>query len=172
MAAAKPLTLLRRWSGLLGLVILAAASGCRPAVDADGVAALPVERLTVNGRPLTAELALNDADRLRGLTGRESLAADRGMLFVFRGEARRQFVMRDCLIDIDIAFIDAAGRVANVHRMAREPLGTPEGRLQRYGSDGPVLMALELAAGGLDRYGLKAGVELNLPVRELRRRAE
>lgn len=134
-------------------------------------AVLPVETYTLNGQALVTELALNPADRLQGLSDRPRLAEDRGMLFVFPDERRRAFVMRRCLIDIDIAFLNAAGEVINVHRMVREPLDRDENLLTRYTSDAPALMALELAAGGLDRYGLVPGTKIELPVRELRRRA-
>ena len=151
------------------LALLLTAAGCSPGPTPPG--SLPTLQLEITARPLTAELALTHDDRFRGLSGRAELADDRGMLFVFPDLGPRQFVMRECLIPIDIAFIDGGGRVLNTHQMTLEPPDTPEAQLTRYASAGHAMMALELNAGGLERYGLKPGVELALPLLELKRQA-
>ncbi|MEE9403978.1 MAG: DUF192 domain-containing protein [Algisphaera sp.] len=172
MAARSLLIFAARFLHLAGCTTLVFASllttaGC--STESSGT--LPIETFHLNGMPLTTELALTQDHRFRGLSGRESLPVNRGMLFVFQNEAPRSFVMRDCLMPIDIAFIDASGHVVNVHRMTLDPPGTPEHKLTLYKSNRPALMALELAAGGLDRYGLKPGVKTAFPLLKLKRRA-
>jgi len=154
---------------LLPLILLLSLAGCRPATPT--ASTLPTDTLTLNGRTLTIELALDDASRLQGLSDRQGLADDHGMLFVFRNEQRRAFVMRRCHFDIDIAFIDASGKVVTTHQMVVEPPDQAERDLTQYPSDAPALMALELNAGGLQRYGLTPGAQLDLPVLALKRRA-
>ncbi len=62
--------------------------------------------------------------------------------------------MRGCAIDIDIAFINAAGRVVTIHQMKAEPLQLGE---KGYSSEVPVKYALEVLGGELDRAGVEVG---------------
>jgi uncharacterized membrane protein (UPF0127 family) len=133
---------------------------------------LPVEKLTVGGSVFTVKLALDDASRQRGLGGVSELKSDEGMLFVFPDPQQRFFWMKDCLIDIDIAFIDPFGFVTATHTMAKEELRRPdepmsayEARLVRYRSLSPAQFALELAPGTFEKLGIKRGskIELDLP---------
>ena len=160
---------LKALRGLPLVLLLVCLIGCDPSGSA--VSTLPTDKLEINGRTVTVELALNRADREQGLSDREGIADDRGMLFVFRREQPLAFVMRRCHFDIDIAFIDAAGEVVATHQMVVEPLDRTEKELKRYPSGKPAMMALELNAGGLERYGLTPGVRLDLPVLELKRQA-
>lgn len=154
---------------LLLLVTLLLA-GC-PSAPSGPNPGLPTETLDLNGRSITVELALTQAEREQGLSDRPGLADDRGMLFVFPREQPLGFVMRRCHFDIDLAFINAAGEVVATHQMTVQPPDTPERELTVYPSHTPALMALELNAGGLARYGLTPGIQLDLPVLALKRRA-
>ncbi|MEM6459992.1 MAG: DUF192 domain-containing protein [Planctomycetota bacterium] len=129
------------------------------------------QRVEIADKTFTLELAMTRQTRYRGLSGRDHVADDGGMLFVFPNEARREFVMRDCLVPIDILFLDPTGRVMNTHAMAVEPPDTPERRLRRYPSDGPTSLAIELAGGTVARLGVTPGDTVALPVLELKRRA-
>lgn len=133
---------------------------------------LPVEKLTVAGTEFRVKLALDDASRQRGLGGVAELKPDEGMLFVFPDPQQRYFWMKDCVIDIDIAFIDPFGFVTATHTMAKEapraadePLTAYEARLARYRSLSPAQFALELAPGTFAKLGIKRGskIELDLP---------
>jgi hypothetical protein len=48
-----------------------------------GKRALPTQKVTIDNHTFTAEVATTSADQQIGLSGRTSLAQDRGMLFVF-----------------------------------------------------------------------------------------
>lgn len=89
------------------------------------------------------------------------------MLFAFPDSAERTFWMRGCVMDLDIAFIDATGFVTAVHTMPKEPLQAPEeseaaylGRLIRYPSAGRAKYALEVAPGTLAPLGVRRGVRV------------
>jgi uncharacterized membrane protein (UPF0127 family) len=99
------------------------------------------------------ELAVDPATRERGLMGRTELPARGGMLFAFPDDAPRAFWMKNCLVDIDIAFLDRGGVVVATHRMRAEPPRRPEeseavyeGRLRHYPSGAPARFAVELSA--------------------------
>jgi len=129
-----------------------------------------VQQVTIKDKTFTLELALTPMARYRGLSNRASVAADGGMLFVFRSPDVQQFVMRECLVPIDIAFVDAKGKVVATHAMQVEPYDTPEGELKRYSSGKPAVMAVELQGGMLDKLGIKPGDTIELPYQDLKRR--
>src|SRR4029453_17821917 len=85
----------------LGLV-LACAAAAQPLRSG-----LSTTRVTVRGVELTVEVARTPAEQLRGLGGRTWIDPKGGMLFPFGGPRLTAFVMRDCPIAIDVAFLDA-----------------------------------------------------------------
>ena len=147
------------------------------------------ERVVIDGQPYTLELALDEDTRTLGLGGRESLPEKGGMLFVFRRAQRRQFIMRDCLMDIDIIFLDPNGRITAMQHMPTEPLraaneGEPgdwdpkkaanrryESRLKRYSSRGACQFVIEIAGGELEGLDLKVGQKIELDTARLKRQA-
>ncbi len=113
---------------------------------------------------LHLELAADRESRVRGLGGRDHILPNSGMLFAFGRAEPRSFVMRDCPIPIDIAFLDAEGRVVAIHAMQPEPPRrtdeTPfsyEERLRPYASAAPTQYAVETAGGRLAALGLQVG---------------
>jgi len=122
------------------------------------------ESVTIKGEVFALELAADEETRRDGLMGREGLDSDGGMLFVFPDSAVRSFWMGHCLIDIDIIFLDAGGRVTATHRMKKGPpqaadetLEQYERRMHRdfsYWSGFPAQFVVELQAGSLDRLDL------------------
>ena len=127
--------------------------------------------VTLKGEMFKLELALDDETRVQGLSDRAEIAADGGMLFVFPDEKHRAFVMRRCLVPIDIAFLDARGEVLWMHAMQVEPdPDAPDNRLKPYISHYPAQFAIEVRDGTLRRLGLRQGDRIDLPVEDLKRR--
>lgn len=162
-----------RLSIVLALVAgLCALSGCDDAPPKPGL-----ERVVLKGERFWVEPALDDSVRIKGLGGRESIDADGGMLFVFPQSRQLEFVMRDCLVDIDIAYLDDAGRVLSMHTMVVEPRkpgesdSVYESRLKRYSSRFAARMALELRAGTLKRLGVQPQDVVELDLAGLKARA-
>jgi uncharacterized membrane protein (UPF0127 family) len=128
--------------------------------------------VTIKGKVFRLELALDEDSRFQGLSDRAEIADDGGMLFVFPDADLRQFVMRRCVIPIDIAFLDADGAVVWMHAMQVEPdPNAPEYRLKRYDSHYPSQLAIELQGGTLRRLGLSQGDRIDLPLVDLKGRA-
>jgi len=137
------------------------------------------ERVVIEGRTFWLEPALDEASRIRGLSGRRSVPDDGGMLFVFPEARTRYFVMRDCLIDIDIAFLDPTGRVVATHKMTVEEAQREgesdrqyENRLKRYPSRFAAQFAIELAGGKLEELGLEVGEKVEMDIAGLKARAK
>jgi uncharacterized membrane protein (UPF0127 family) len=121
--------------------------------------------LDVAGRSVRVELAHTLRARERGLMGRTSLATDAGMLFLFTEATPQRFWMRDTLIPLDIAFLDADGRVINIEH------GLPGVEQPGYYSAEPAMFVLEMEDGWCAEAGLEAGDRI-LVSEELRALAE
>ncbi|MBZ5586950.1 MAG: DUF192 domain-containing protein [Acidobacteriia bacterium] len=89
---------------LIASLLLAAAAG-----SATGPACI-----VPDGSRLQLELALSDKEKKSGLMFRDSLPVDRGMLFPFDSDGIFSFWMKDTLMPLDIVWLDASGKVADV----------------------------------------------------------
>jgi len=132
-------------------------------------AGLPVVRLTLGAEPFDLELAATDAAITKGLSGRDRVRRHRGMLFVMPYSREQGFWMVDCLVPIDIAYVNEQGIVTGVHTMKIEPpqradesRGAYEVRLPRYPSGAKARYAIELAAGEFARLGITKGSEMKV----------
>lgn len=155
----------------VGMICAAAALlACDEAPEREG------EKVVMGGKTFWLEPALDNETRLRGLAGREEIPEDGGMLFVFPREGVLEFVMRDCLVDIDIAFLDNSGRVTATHTMEVEPRKEGESdreyemRLKRYSSRYAARFAVEVRAGTLEELGVEPGDRVELDLEGLKAR--
>lgn len=112
-----------------------------------------IDTAILEGHPFSLELALSPEQRYQGLSGRENLCSDCGMLFLFDDSAQRTFVMRNMLFPLDIIFIDGE-TIVDIYKNL-----PPEGAITQnsYGSTGPVDKVLEINGGRADELGLKIG---------------
>jgi uncharacterized membrane protein (UPF0127 family) len=135
--------------------------------------------VALGGETFDLELARTPAERQRGLSGRAHIPRNGGMLFVFPRPQPLSMVMRDCPAAIDVAFLDAAGRVVALHEMSPEPPRRPgegaleyERRLPVYPSGAPAQLAIETAGGRLRQLGIAPGDRVALDVEDLLRGAK
>ena len=167
----------RRWAVALA-VCAALVSGAGPERPRQS-AALETLRVTLGGETFELELALDPHSRFRGLSGRAAVPADGGMLFVHPSPRPVAMVMRHCPVPIDVAFLDAWGRVLSRFSMKPEPPRRTdesereyEARLPRYASGWPAQFAIELAGGRLSELGIEVGQRLDIDHRALAARAK
>ena len=109
--------------------------------------------------PVQVEVADTNTEQQMGLMGRTVLPEDAGMLFVFEGEQTLSFWMRDTLIPLSIAYIDAQGRIVDIQDM--QPL---DDVLPHYVSAEPAQYALEVNQGFFEERGVAVGDTVELPV--------
>lgn len=134
---------------LVGLLALAPNVPASPAGDAH---TQPLVIETANGQVhYRVELAADSESRRTGLMYRESLPADRGMLFDFHRSKLVQMWMKDTRIPLDILFIDNSGRIMRIAEHT-EPKSTAF-----IESGGPARAVLELNAGSAARQGIRVG---------------
>lgn len=108
----------RIWPWLLTSVWLGACTESKPAPQAPIQPSRPgLHQLEINGHPLQVEIARTPEQHALGLMHRNFLPEDQGMLFIFDQPARRSFWMRHTRIPLTIAYLDASGRILELHDM-------------------------------------------------------
>jgi hypothetical protein len=90
----------------------------------DNEQSAPRAVVAVGGVSVTAEVADDEASRTRGLSGRDRLDPDAGMLFLLPGDSP-SFWMKGMRFPIDIVWIKG-GRVVDVTAGVQPPAGTNE----------------------------------------------
>jgi uncharacterized membrane protein (UPF0127 family) len=115
---------------------------------------LPVIQLTAGIHLVRAEVAADFTTRMQGLMHRESLAPNAGMLFVFDETATHCMWMKNTLIPLSVAFVDASGTIINIADMQ------PHSE-QSHCASAPALFALEMTRGWFAQRGVKAGMKLS-----------
>lgn len=125
------------------------------------------ETLTLGSKLYVRDAVVNveivdDAGRLaRGLSGRESLCGDCGMLFVFPNSQKRFFWMKEMKISLDMLFINN-GKVVEIYESVPVPVEGQDGReikvITKDGAD----MVLEVNSGWVEKNEVKAGDKIEL----------
>lgn len=107
---------------------------------------------------LTVEVA-DEANEWRvGLMNRRSLAPNAGMVFLFPRSMRGGFWMKNTLIPLSIAFVDAGGRILRILDM--EPCRADSCPI--YDPGVAYLNALEVNRGAFAEWGVEEGDRLTL----------
>lgn len=100
-------------------------------------------KIDVNGEIFSFELADTPEERAQGLMFRKTLESESGMLFVFSREKFLHFYMKNTLVPLDIAYIDAGFNVIDI--LSMDPLDE-----STVSSSGKVRYALEVNRGFFD----------------------
>jgi uncharacterized membrane protein (UPF0127 family) len=106
--------------------------------------------ILVEGKTLQVEVAHSRETRKIGLMGRTSIPADGGMLFVFPEDQHVSMWMKNTLVDLTAAFIDARGSVVNIEHMHRKTLTS-------HRSGEPVRFVLEISSDSLLAKDISVG---------------
>ena len=115
--------------------------------------AMPVMELSAGFHRIEAEVAATDQNRQLGLMNRKAMPTQRGMLFVFTQENTHCMWMRNTLLPLSVAFMDAEGKIINIEDMQPQ---TEDNHCARR----PARYALEMNLGWFAQRGIKPGVKL------------
>lgn len=108
--------------------------------------------LAPDGTQMAVEISADPVTQAKGLSGRQCIANDWGMLFSFKDSDIRQFWMKDMNFPIDIVWIDDNFQVVGV-----ETNVSPDTYPQTFASPSPVKFVLETGANQAEDLGLVTG---------------
>jgi uncharacterized protein len=130
-------------------------SGPQPGSQGDGRTAITFETKSGKKPTLYAEIAQTIPELNVGLSKRQSLPPDVGMLFVlpFRGPG---FWMKDTTIALSVAFIAPCGNIVGMADM--QPLSD-----QLHNADADYKFGLEVNQGWFAKNGVALGDKVTLP---------
>lgn len=112
---------------------------------------LPTISLRIGSTTVEAEVADEPDERTIGLMGREDLAEGKGMLFVFREPQAMGFWMKNTLIPLSIAYINADGVIREIYDMQPHSEATAQSAFR------DLLYALEVPQGWFHKNKILPG---------------
>ena len=114
-----------------------------------------ISYVQMGGQNVRVDLALTEAEHTKGLSGKNELMENEGMLFVFDKPGKYSFWMKDMSFPIDIVWFGEDMKVVYIKKNAGPKL-YPE----TYGPDTDAKYVLEVMAGFSDKNNLKVGDSL------------
>jgi len=110
------------------------------------------EKIEIAGVPLHVEVADTDTERINGLSDRDQIAANQGMLFVFEESGRYPIWMRNMRFPLDIYWLDGHGVIVDVWKNAH-----PDSYPQIFEPRDEAYYVLEVVAGFSELYNIEIG---------------
>jgi uncharacterized membrane protein (UPF0127 family) len=117
------------------------------------LAQLPQISLAAGMHVVQAEVASTSESRMQGLMYRTSMGPNQGMLFVFPYDEVLCMWMKNTLMPLAVAFIDAKGQIVSIHEMK------PKTETSHCAA-APARFALEMNAGWFRTKGIQAGMRI------------
>ena len=111
---------------------------------------LRIATLRIGAHRLKVEVAQTDAQREKGLMFRKQMGRDDGMLFIFDEPAYHAMWMKNTLLPLSVAFLDAHGTILNILDMEPQTLDS-------HAAAGPAIYAIETNKGWFEDRKIKAG---------------
>ncbi len=115
------------------------------------------KQIVINNNRIKIELADTQAKRKTGLGGREALASDEGMLFIFEDSGKHPFWMKGMKIALDLIWISGDKVVDVMGNIAPPTAGQSDVALPIYQTKEPADRVLEVNAGTAQNLNIKVG---------------
>lgn len=115
--------------------------------------------LEINDTKIGAELAKTAEEITKGLSGRDFLSPQSGMLFYLGGRRIASFWMKDMRFPLDIIWINE-GRIVYIVKNAPIP---KTATIPTFTPDKPATHVLEVNAGFVEKNGIKLGDFIEIP---------
>lgn len=113
-------------------------------------------KMKIGNSNYNIELSTTIAQKTKGLSGRDSLCKNCGMIFTFGFETNLPFWMKDTLIPLDMIWLDKNGKIVDI-QTASEINST-----KIYQNQTPAQYVLELNANDSQKINLKIGDIIDL----------
>ena len=101
---------------------------------------------------LLVDIADESNERAQGLSGRDKMAENKGMLFIFPQPGSYDFWMKDMLFSLDMVWVDAAGTIVAITKDI-----SPDTFPKTFEPPSPIKYVIEVNSGWSDRNNVKVG---------------
>lgn len=116
-----------------------------------------IKTYQVGEHEVQLEVTQNAKDRIKGLSGRESIGKADGLIFIYTTPGRHGIWMKEMLFPIDIVWVGDA-KIVDIAPSVQPPeFETPENELDVYYPRLDANMIIEFEAGFAEEHGLKIG---------------
>lgn len=112
--------------------------------------------IIVADKEIKVEVARTNDERAKGLSNREKLEENSGMVFVFNKNSKPSFWMKDTKIPLDIIWINDE-KIVSINKNVQPEPNKKDFELKKYVAPSEIDYVLEVNAGFSDKYGIKAG---------------
>lgn len=132
-----------------------ALTGCSAPEQPKGQPELPAVKLKISTQTVTAEVADTPQTEQIGLMFRTSLPENHGMIFVYAQPQQMSFWMKNTLIPLSIAFIDASGKIVEIYDMK------PHDETTIRSKSSALVYALEMTQGWFQKNNIQPGTKID-----------
>ncbi|HEY6405220.1 MAG TPA: DUF192 domain-containing protein [Nitrososphaeraceae archaeon] len=119
-------------------------------------------RIIVNGFAILADVAITDEDQIKGLSIRDQMNENEGMLFVYGEPSRQSFWMKDMKFPIDIIWLNGTGSVVHVEENLKPCV--PSLECPSFSPNENAQYVLETVAGFAQKHHLKIGTDIDFSI--------
>lgn len=113
-------------------------------------------KILINNQKFFVQIVSKPEDLVKGLSGREKLKENEGMLFVFEDLGNQGFWMKDMKFPIDIIWIKD-NAIVGFQKNIDPQIGASESELKIYYPPENINKVLEVSSGVVNKYGFKIG---------------
>ena len=114
--------------------------------------------VAINEQTFKVEVADEDEERIQGLSNRESVDKDKGMIFVFEEKDKYGFWMKNVNFPLDLIYI-SDNKIVDIIKNA-EPKAKDATDIQIYTPKEEANYVLEINGGLSDEFGFEVGNEV------------
>src|SRR4030042_3120129 len=113
--------------------------------------------VSINNQTIYVNLAITNEEKSKGLSGRNNLSENEGMLFIFDYKSIPDFWMKGMKFPLDIIWIND-NIIVDVDENIQNPKSLSNlNQLQKYSPSVPINFVLEVNAGFCSKKGIKIG---------------
>ena len=112
--------------------------------------------IVIEDKEINVEVARTNDERSKGLSNREKLDENNGMVFVFDKNTKPSFWMKDTKITLDIIWIND-NKIVSINKNVEPEPNKKDSQLKKYPAPSEIDYVLEVNGGFSDKHGIKAG---------------
>jgi uncharacterized membrane protein (UPF0127 family) len=117
----------------------------------------PEDFIEIGQTKVFVEIAQSDKEKALGLSGRNSLAQNQGMIFLFNEKRVPAFWMKDMNFNLDFIWLDGNMVVDVTENVIKPEKGISQSQLTLYRPNKPITALLEVNSGFIKRNKIKIG---------------